>query len=178
MSWWLFLPLAYLALGFNLICAGELAWRGTAPDFLLLLWSASAVRSGSARTLFQACLLGLLADLAAGSPLGVTAAVLVVATFLPARFPRTEGRSSLSWLLWSFPLMVASLVAVEAGEWLLRSSAVSVQQLVRYAVLTAAVTFGWGVGLKLAYWVIGRLFRFPRESAPRELQAGSFFLSR
>ena len=178
MSWWLFLPLAYLALGFNLIGAGELAWRGTAPDFVLLLWSVSAVRSGSARALFQACLLGLLADLGTGHPPGATAAAFVVATFLLDRIPRGAGRSALNWPLWGFPLMVTSLVAVAAGEWMLRSSAVPPQQLVRFACLTAAVTFGWGVGLKLAYWAIGRLCRFPRESAPRELQGSSFFLSR
>lgn len=178
MSWWLFLPLAYLALGFNQVCAAELAWRGAAPDFLLLLWSLLAVRSGATKTMFQAGLLGLLADLSAASPLGVTPAVLVTATFLTGRITRTAGSRSLSWLLWSFPLMLLSLGAIHACGWMLHSSTVSPGLLVRHTLLTVTVTFGWGVGLRLAYWVTGRLFRFPRESVPRELQASSFFLSR
>jgi rod shape-determining protein MreD len=178
MSWWLLLPLAYLAMGLNQVCAGELAWRGAAPDFLLLLWSVLAVRTGSARTMFQAGLLGLLADLSAGSPLGLTPAVLVSVTFLAGRISRKEGPQSLNWLLWSFPLMLLSLGAIHACGWMFHASAVSPPLLVRHTYLTVTVTFGWGVGLKLVYWITGRLLQFPRESVPRELQASSFFLSR
>lgn len=178
MSWWLFLPLAYLAMGLNQVCAGELAWRGAAPDFLLLLWAALAVRSGAARTMFQTGLLGLLADLSAGSPLGLTPAAFVSVTFLTARVSRGAASRSRSWLLWSFPLMLISLGAIQFCEWWLRSSAVSPQWLLLHTVLTVAVTFGCGVGLKLTYWTAGRLLRLPREAPARELQANSFFLSR
>lgn len=177
MSWWLFLPLAYLAMGFDRICASELAWRGDSPGFLLLLWSILAVRA-SPRSMIQACLLGLLADLSTGGPLGLTPAVFVTVTFLSGRIRRAESSQPLSWLFWSWPLMLVSLGGIQACEWLLRSSTVSPQLLARHTLLTVTITFGWGAGLKLSYSVFRRLIRFRAESTPPELQAGSFFLSR
>jgi hypothetical protein len=80
--------------------------------------------------------------------------------------------------LWGLPLMLATAGAIHACDWLLHSSGVSLQRVLRHSILTVAVTFGCGVGLTLVLWVFGRLVRFPRTSAPRELEASSFFLSR
>lgn len=178
MSWWLFLPLAYLAMGFDQIFASEFTWRGVAPGGLLLLWSALVVRSGSSRSLSQACLLGMLTDLNTGSTLGVTSAVFVSVSFLLWRRRTGEAAEPLRWLWWSFPLMLVSLGASVACEWLLQSSAVSLRLLARQTLLTVAVTFGWGFSVMLLAWATRQLFRFPHDSVPRELEASSFFLSR
>jgi hypothetical protein len=128
--------------------------------------------------MLQACSLGLLADLSTGGSLGVTGAIFVTVTFLVGRVPREEGSRPLSWLLWSFPLMLVSLGAIHISAGMLQSSIVSLQQIFRPSLLITAATLGWGVGLRLLHWIMIRLFRFPREPAPRELQASSFFLSR
>ena len=178
MSWWLFLPFAYLATGINLVCAGDFVWRGAAPDVILLFWSVLTVRAVSDRTMFQVSLLGLLADLSAGSPLGVTSAAFVAVVFLLSRIPREGNSSRLSWLVWGLPLMLATATAIHMTGWLLQPSAVSIEIVFRHSLLTAVVTYGSGVGLTLAYWTLRRLVHRPRDSAPRELDASSFFLSR
>lgn len=178
MPWWLFLPIAYLAMGFDLVCANELAFRGTPPAFLLLLWSVLAVRSRCSRTMMQACLLGIVADLSTGHTLGVAPAVFVIVIFLLGLFRKEESSHPLTWFWWSIPLMFVTLVAIHAGEWLLQPSEVSPRLLLRHSMLTVTVTFGWGLSFKLAHWILRQLFRFPSNSAPRELEASSFFLSR
>lgn len=178
MSWWLFLPIAYLALGFDLVCASEVAWRGAAPSFVLLLWSVLAVRSRCSRTMLQACLLGILADLSTAHTLGVAPAVFVIVIFVLGLIRKSETSSPLTWLWWSLPLMFVALGSIHACEWLLQPSAVSPRLLIRHTMLTVTVTFAWGLSGKLCHWMLRQLFRFPRDSAPRELEASSFFLSR
>lgn len=178
MSWWLFLPLAWIAAGSNLVVAQELTWHGYAPDFLLLLLSFVVVRPSVPRRLWQAVCLGLLMDFSGTGIVGLHTAAAVLTVALLARPTRCESDESASWLMWAFPAMCLCSGLTIAGMHLLSEVSALTIESVFTIPLTSAVTLGWGFLISLVIALSKRLIFTKDRTFSREPNSLSFFLSR
>lgn len=178
MSWWLFLPLAWIATGSNLVIAQDLTWHGRAPDFLLLLLSFVMVRPSVTRRLWQAVCLGLLMDFSGTGIAGLHTASAVLTVAMLARWLRTESDESASWMIWAFPAMcLCSGFAVFGMHLLSGASVLTIERLFTIPLISA-VTMAWGMIFSAFIALLKRLIFAEGRSFTGESHSLSFFLSR
>jgi rod shape-determining protein MreD len=178
MSWWLFIPFAWIAVGSNLILAPHFSWNGATPDFLLLLLSFVAVRPTVARRLPQSLGLGILMDLSGTRTLGIHAAAAVLTVAVLARWTTDEPEEPPAWPLWAFPTISLCLLFIEAGRGLSHSFPTSLFPTTVSILATAAVTMGCGIVLLSLLWLAQRLLFGQARGRWRDAHSGTFFLAR
>ena len=178
MSWWLFLPLAWIAMSLNLIVARDLSWGTHAPDFLILLLSFVVVRPSRTRRIWQALCLGLLMDFSGAGKTGVCAISAVLTVAMLSRWTRSESDDSAAWLFWAFPTMALCLGLATLGmRFWGNVSAIPVHWgLSIFSVST--VTMIWGIVICTLVAVVKRLAVGKDRTYSREPNSLSFFLAR
>ena len=178
MKWWLFFPALYFAIAADLICSDWLQWRGTSADAMIWLWSVAAMRTEIRRSVPQAALLGLLRDLAVGTPLGLSAMALISLTWFFGTFFRTDKTERRLWPLWALPLIFLGFVSIHAVDCYLAGVHVRPLNVLKVVAWPSLTTYLFGCFLGILIVALSRLTLARSLVNKEQLEPSSFFLSR
>lgn len=178
MKWWIFFPALYFSIAANLICADWLHWDGASADVLIWLWSVVAMRTEIRRSVPQAAIVGLLRDLAVGTPFGLSAVALVCLTWGFGTLFRSGKTGRRLWLLWALPLMFLGMGTIHAFDCYHAGVMLSPRNHMMATFWPAIVTYFFGGVTGTVMFASGRLIPLRSFQEQEQIETSSFFLSR